>query len=141
MLLAETGEKETSSSRGRDEIADTLSKNMGSDWKVTRIHQDKEFGIYILYHKDLPSATLVHLHDLTTDVGTTYTVGDDNLLKGRKSSHLSSSELQAAVGKEIFREIWESKTNSQINLPVNRYGALTRPATSSSRTRPITTIL
>lgn len=90
-----------------DRVGETLSKNLGPEWKITEVYRDQTFSVHHLSHNQMPSsASLVHIHDVALDTGTTFTVGDDNELRGNfPMGHLSLTELESSVGTQVFEKI------------------------------------
>ena len=98
---------DTLSSKNIDPVYQKLSDNLGSDYKIHSIYNDNEMGVYLIFNLKLPMTDcMVHLHNMLKDVGTTYTFGTNNELKGKFNlDHLEHSELLDAVGISLYSDI------------------------------------
>jgi hypothetical protein len=90
-----------------DNVARKLSSNLGDGYEIETLYSDDERGIYLIFNTNLPkTSAVIHLHDIIKDVGTSYTFGDENDLKGNVGlGHLSDEDLLDILGQGLLQDL------------------------------------
>lgn len=93
----------------KDPVIERLSENLGTDYSVLSVYRDDEMGLYLIQNKALPkTSAIIHLHDIKEDIGTTYTFGANNELRGNIGNiqHLNDDQLLDAIGEDLLNELY-----------------------------------